>query len=1366
MIHTCRFLNHWLGSLLFISGALSSSLATPQTTAFVYQGQLRSSGSPAQGFFELRFALYDAAEAGAIVGGPVTAAAVGISNGLFAVTLDFGATPFAGEARWLEIGVRTNGSPTAFALLKPRQALAATPYALQALNARTVPASGIVGSLSGSQLAPGTITAAQLASGSITSTQLAAGAVTSTQLAGGAVQAAHIAPGVIGAPQLARRYDAGRIDVGGDSAPVTLSTDGSATLSVPFNSPFNQSPIVTFSLEDLSPGQTILPQIALVAKSLTNFSVRLRGFDPTLSVVYDRSGSVQVDAQNDVGDGNSAATVGGLPAVSCFDKSRKALLYARAFDGAGVSWPSPIVVDAGPDVGTSSRLLVVSGFPAISYVDYANHTLRYVRALNAEGTAWGTPTVVSADCGEFTSLAIVGGNPAIAFVTQTNSRLAFVRANDVTGLSWGSRAIVDTNRTAYPCLALVNGRPALAYHLSASESLRYARAADANGTAWNVAQTLRTGIYNGSYCLQGYGKYAALTVVDGNPAVACYRQDHTGSGTTNISGVVFARANDADGSTWPGLSLPISGAYTDTEVRNSRVYYFGKTDLGRDVSLKVINNIPRLLFRATLLDDNNVAYDALVYKEAADASAVNWVRAQAIYRGTVVPSFLDLNGLPAACFYQDGQLKFLGHSATDWNSAPVQIPQAGPEPNGLVGETVTADGLPLVVFHDPSKGDLKILKAQNQTGTAWPATPTSIDTGGNTGQDTSMAWLDGALGIAYRDPGRGHLRFVRSQGSQWSLPVTVDSTSDNGLYPSLGMVAGAPALAYFDSVQADLRFVRARTSDGSSWANWKTLDNSGQVGMRPSLASVNDRPAIAYLGPSALKYMWAEEPYGDKWNGPITVATFSPTKCCTASLAMVNGNPAIALSDMNLGLQFIRASDTNGALWGARVKVDPIPGTGEYASLAVIGGKPALAYWDSSAGVLKFSRSADTNGSSWGTPIIVDINGAGSYACLREVEDKPVIAYYSSGLTKDLKFVAANDSLGTTWGSPVTVDSAGDVGEGVSLAFDGAKIRISYNDRSNGTLKVATEGWSSQAVDGGASVGKFLSLTPVGGRPAVSYYDESNQRLKFALAANANATSWNTPVVVDSTPQSGLYSSLAEVSAYPAIAYYDAQNANLKFVRAANTLGTTWNTSILIDGSGDVGRFASLAVVSGNPAIAYYDASLGDLKYVRATTADGSAWGTPTTPDPGDAGQDVGRYAALAVVNGRPAIAYYDVRFGELKYIRANDATGAGWGGYRALDKADDVGRFICLRVIGGKPVISYYLVTAGDLRLMRAKDADGSSWESPVTLDSANDVGRYSTLASVNGNPSVTYFDYTAGKLKNYYPVKHFQVNWFAVDP
>ena len=100
---------------------LSVAISVPaQTTAFSYQGRLSDGSSPANGIYDLQFSIYDALTGGSAVGGPITNAMTGVSNGLFATELDFGASIFNGADRWLEIAVRTNGNGS-FAALAPRR---------------------------------------------------------------------------------------------------------------------------------------------------------------------------------------------------------------------------------------------------------------------------------------------------------------------------------------------------------------------------------------------------------------------------------------------------------------------------------------------------------------------------------------------------------------------------------------------------------------------------------------------------------------------------------------------------------------------------------------------------------------------------------------------------------------------------------------------------------------------------------------------------------------------------------------------------------------------------------------------------------------------------------------------------------------------------------------------------------------------------------------------------------------------------------------------------------------------------------------------------------------------------------------------
>ncbi|MEM7708386.1 MAG: hypothetical protein AAF358_22725 [Pseudomonadota bacterium] len=121
--------NRWISILLLLP---LLAAAQPLTTSFSYQGSLSRSGSLATGVFDLQFELFDALENGAPVGVPIIVEDVAVVDGIFTVTLDFGAMPFAGDQLWLEIGVREGASVDDYQGLAPRQAVTATPYALHA----------------------------------------------------------------------------------------------------------------------------------------------------------------------------------------------------------------------------------------------------------------------------------------------------------------------------------------------------------------------------------------------------------------------------------------------------------------------------------------------------------------------------------------------------------------------------------------------------------------------------------------------------------------------------------------------------------------------------------------------------------------------------------------------------------------------------------------------------------------------------------------------------------------------------------------------------------------------------------------------------------------------------------------------------------------------------------------------------------------------------------------------------------------------------------------------------------------------------------------------------------------------------------
>jgi hypothetical protein len=124
--------------LVVLMLATGIALADPLGTAFTYQGQLTSGGSPANGNFDIRFALYISASGGTAVD-TVDVSGIAVSEGLVNASVDFTDVPFNGQALWVEVRVRPGGTTGAYTVLSPRQALTATPYALFALTGNQGP---------------------------------------------------------------------------------------------------------------------------------------------------------------------------------------------------------------------------------------------------------------------------------------------------------------------------------------------------------------------------------------------------------------------------------------------------------------------------------------------------------------------------------------------------------------------------------------------------------------------------------------------------------------------------------------------------------------------------------------------------------------------------------------------------------------------------------------------------------------------------------------------------------------------------------------------------------------------------------------------------------------------------------------------------------------------------------------------------------------------------------------------------------------------------------------------------------------------------------------------------------------------------
>ena len=121
----------WAIAVLLLTAGTAPA-AVPLGTSVTFQGQLKNGGVAVTDTCDMDFDLWDAETNGTMIGS-ISIGLVDVSDGLFDVTLDFGAGVYVGDARWLEIAVQCTGDAGATTLL-PRSPLTAVPFAVYASN--------------------------------------------------------------------------------------------------------------------------------------------------------------------------------------------------------------------------------------------------------------------------------------------------------------------------------------------------------------------------------------------------------------------------------------------------------------------------------------------------------------------------------------------------------------------------------------------------------------------------------------------------------------------------------------------------------------------------------------------------------------------------------------------------------------------------------------------------------------------------------------------------------------------------------------------------------------------------------------------------------------------------------------------------------------------------------------------------------------------------------------------------------------------------------------------------------------------------------------------------------------------------------
>ena len=129
--------------IAFIFGALAATLVAaaafrgagqPLDSTFTYQGQLRNAGQLVNGNVDVRFTLWDSDVGGTQIGNANSFTNYPLTDGRFALGLNFGTDAFNGDQRWVQVEFRNPAGTGQYLTLAPRDKILAAPYALYALN--------------------------------------------------------------------------------------------------------------------------------------------------------------------------------------------------------------------------------------------------------------------------------------------------------------------------------------------------------------------------------------------------------------------------------------------------------------------------------------------------------------------------------------------------------------------------------------------------------------------------------------------------------------------------------------------------------------------------------------------------------------------------------------------------------------------------------------------------------------------------------------------------------------------------------------------------------------------------------------------------------------------------------------------------------------------------------------------------------------------------------------------------------------------------------------------------------------------------------------------------------------------------------
>lgn len=727
-------------------------------------------------------------------------------------------------------------------------------------------------------------------------------------------------------------------------------------------------------------------------------------------------------------------------------------------------------------------------------------------------------------------------------------------------------------------------------------------------------------------------------------------------------------------------------------------------------------------------------------------------------------------------------------------------------------------GHPAIAYYHPGAQELRFIRAADPLGETWESAITVAD-GTDVGRYCSLAAVHNAPAIAYLgDNGLAYVRALDEVGDGWGNDQEIDSRfgAVDHLDTSLALIDGHPAISYFSGEStADLVFVRAIDPFGEIWEAPQAIDSYNSVGRSSCLLERDGRPVIAYMDDSAKQVMYAHSG-ADISYPPVARLSVYPAPAAVgedvvldASLSYAqqdvleifewdlngdgsyetdSGAESLQLSSYPVAGRYllrVRVTDQHGL--AAEDQVSLLVGTPGSAPIAVLSADPLDAVLGQN---IHFS-AADSSDDGAIELFEWDLMGDGDFEIdtgdvseldfeysVEGIFNPAVRIADNTGLT-DITSICVNVGVvnarpvpvltaSPQHGNPpflVTLDGSGSYDpDGTITTYewdldnDGL---FEYNGGATATLQWQCELHGDQRVRmrvtdnllAKATIWMLISSNqaPVAQITASAYNGDAPYAITLDCSGShdpdGSIVKWGIDLQNDGQhevefngqPTSWNFTNIWNGPTKVRLTVKDNEGAISSAVITVHA-AKGWHIRT-IDPISYTGMYNSLEIINGQPAIAYFEYHSSNLKFVRANDTYGyNAWAMPVNLGaigPPNSGTNFG-YVSLAWVNSsRPAIAFAGSLTNGSFYAIAKDSQGASWHPFVTSSKISIHGQPV-LGIINQKPTLFYGDYFYGTYQAP-AKDYQGFQWNQPALFKNCK-YASCSAMTIVNGNPAIAY--------------------------